>query len=458
MIAATEDTDAELAYLRCAFLDAPEVIAYGLKIGLSEAAFTAPKYALLFETMLQMVRASEPVDAETLWIKLKPRIAELRGQFLEITSVELSTIASNASTTARAKVFAQRIVDCAKLRSLAARSLEISESVKMAGTESADDIVRRASAALMAIEAAKPEVSWSDEIAAALIELEGRTNPQAERIETDKLTFGFAHLDATFGAMRNGQLVVLAARPSVGKSSLAGQIAANAALRLGQQVLFCSMEVMGKSLALKLAQTESGVSLSALNTRSHPKDVELFRKALEAVRTPKLEVIASASLTLAAIQARCEVLRARQTPVRLLVVDYLQLMTDCNPDKGENRAQSVGRVSRALKRLAGEQNCVVLMLSQLNRESAKEEREPRMEDLRESGDIEQDADKIILLHRPRTNPVTSTEQDPNAHSSEVPSFWIKAIQAKGRDDGTGFEALNFRRAITRFEQPRNTHA
>lgn len=454
MIAATEDTDAELGFLRCAFIDAPEVIAYGLKIGLSEAAFTSPKYALLFETMLQMVRSSEPVDVETLWIRLKPRIAELQGEFLEITSAELSTMVANASTTARAKIFAQRIVDCAKLRILQARTREISEQVKDAGTEPADDILRRATAALLAIEAAKPEASWSDEVAAALVELEGRTNPLAERDEKDKLTFGFPHLDATFGLMRAGQLVVLAARPSVGKSSLAGQIATHAALRLGQQVLFCSMEVMGKSLALKLAQTEAGVSLSSLTTKSHPKDIEFFRKALEAVNTPRLEVIASASLTLAAIQARCEVLRARQNPVRLVVIDYLQLMSDCNPDKGENRAQSVGRVSRALKRLAGEQNCVVLMLSQLNRESAKEEREPRMEDLRESGDIEQDADKIILLHRPRTNPITNVEQDSNAHHSECPSFWIKAIQAKGRDDGTGYEALIFRRAITRFEEPR----
>lgn len=455
MIAATEDTDAELGFLRCAMLDAPEVLSTGLKLGVTSATFTSPKYCILFETILEMVKSSEPVDAETLWIRLKPRISELQGEFLEITSAELSAMASNASTTARAKIFAQRIVDCAKLRSLQFASTEIAQQVKDAGTESADAILRRATATVMAIEAAKPEASWSDEIAAALQELEGRTNPNAERTEEDKLSFGFSHLDATFGPMRNGQLVVLAARPSIGKSSLAGQIATHAALRLGQQVLFCSMEVMGKSLALKMAQTESAVSLSALNTKSHPKDIDLFRRALNAVNTPRLEVIASPSLTLAAMQARCEVLRAKQTPVRLVVIDYLQLMTDCNPDKGENRAQSVGRVSRALKRLAGEQNCVVLMLSQLNRESAKEEREPRMEDLRESGDIEQDADKIILLHRPRTNPVTNTEQDATAHVSDVPSFFIKAIQAKGRDDGTGFEALTFRRAITRFEEPRN---
>ena len=128
-------------------------------------------------------------------------------------------------------------------------------------------------------------------------------------------------------------------------------------------------------------------------------------------------------------------------------------MPDAAPDKGEHRAQSVGRVSRALKRMALENNCVVLVLSQLNRDSAKDEGEPQMHHLRESGDIEQDADKIILLHRPSTNPQTGAEQVGTASAKDTPSFHITAIQAKGRDDGTGTVGLTFRRAITRFEEP-----
>ena len=252
--------------------------------------------------------------------------------------------------------------------------------------------------------------------------------------------------------MRNGQVVVLAARPSVGKSSLARQIALHAAVNLQQQVLFCSLEVVGKSLALNMAQTLSGLCASSIGPKTHADDVREFRDALAKVRTKQIDVLAASNVSLAAIRSRAEVLKARGTPVRLVVVDYLQLLPDCVPAKGENRAQSVGRASRALKAFALDQRCVVLVLSQLNRESSRDGREPALHDLRESGDIEQDADKVILLHRPDADPITNTKQPEDSLADDCPRFFVKAIQAKGRDDGTGSVRTYFRRAITRFEQ------
>ena len=176
------------------------------------------------------------------------------------------------------------------------------------------------------------------------------------------------------------------------------------------------------------------------------------RRSKRSYTAREIDVLAASNVSLAAIRSRAEVLKARGTPVRLVVVDYLQLLPDCVPAKGENRAQSVGRASRALKAFALDQRCVVLVLSQLNRESARDGREPALHDLRESGDIEQDADKVILLHRPDADPITNTKQPEDSLADDCPRFFVKAIQAKGRDDGTGSVRTYFRRAITRFEQ------
>jgi replicative DNA helicase len=125
-------------------------------------------------------------------------------------------------------------------------------------------------------------------------------------------------------------------------------------------------------------------------------------------------------------------------------------MPDATPARGENRAQSVGRVSRALKQFALRNDCVVMVLAQLNRDSERDDRVPRIHDLRESGDIEQDADKIVLLHRPGEDPISGAPQSATADADELPTFYVAAIQAKGRNDGTGSVGLYFRRATATF--------
>jgi replicative DNA helicase len=260
-------------------------------------------------------------------------------------------------------------------------------------------------------------------------------------------------MDRVFGLMQRGEMVVVAARPSVGKSSLARQVALHVALAQEQQVLFASLEVIGATLALNFAQTISGISLRSLSSRTHPKDVEAFREASQRVSKAPLEVVAAGNVSLATMQSRAEVLRARQTPPRLVVVDYIGLMPDATPSRGENRAQSVGRVSRALKQFALRNDCVVMVLAQLNRDSERDERVPRIHDLRESGDIEQDADKIVLLHRPSEDPITGAAQSLTSGAEDLPTFYVSAIQAKGRNDGTGSVGLYFRRATATFALP-----
>jgi replicative DNA helicase len=443
------DTAAEAYLLSCAFIDSAAVIGDALAYGITADSFYDSKHAEVFRAMLSLVNDGFSVDVATLHCALNSanKLAEVGGI---PALVELS---SYIPTTLQTKAFCRRVRDCQIRRDLLRANAGIADAAGTIDGTPAEDVLEDAARKIMDLDSGAMRESWSASVSAALASFECRIDRNRQQeADADAVSFGFADLDRVCGKMRLGQVVVLAARPSVGKSSLARQIAMHAALKEDAQVLFASLEVKGTPLAMNMAQTISGVSARELGPQTHPGDVALFRDGLKKIQTKRLEMLSADSVSLAAIRSKAEVLRARGTPVRLVVVDYLQLMPDCSPNKGETRAFSVGRVSRGLKAFALATNSVVLLLSQLNRDSAKEGREPALHDLRESGDIEQDADKVILLHRPPVNPLTKLEQAETSLPADCPRFYVSAIQAKGRDDGTATVALSFRRAITRFEQ------
>lgn len=440
------DLEAERFLISCAFIDGAQVVSEAMRLGITADSFFDPKHAEVWRCICSLVFDGHTVDPATLHCALG---AGDKLEFVGGTSM-LVQLSQYSPTTLNTKLFARTVRDYALKRALLRTSATINEDA--AGVTPAEDVLEDAAKRIMDLDAREHSESWTDSVDAALRFLEAKTDPKNTKPDADALSFGFSDFDRFLGQMRNGQVVVIAARPSVGKSSLARQIAIHAAVRDQQQVLFCSLEVVGKGLALNMAQTLSGVSSAHIGLATHADDLREFRDALAKVRTKQIDVLAASNVSLTAIRSRAEVLKARGTPVRLVVVDYLQLMPDCIPSKGENRAQSVGRVSRALKAFALDQNCIVLLLSQLNRDSAKDGREPALHDLRESGDIEQDADKVLLLHRPEIDPLTGTKQAEDSLADECPRFFVKVIQAKGRDDGTSAVKTYFRRAVTRFEQ------
>lgn len=440
------DLDAERYLLSCAFIDGPQVISDAMRLGVTADSFFDPRHAEVWRTALSLVYDGYTVDPATMHCVLK---SSGNLDYIGGTAM-LAQLSQYCPTTLNTRLFARTLRDYALKRALLRTSVTITEDATSQAP--AESVLEDAAKRIMDLDSRQESETWAGSVDSALAHLESRVDPVQHGPEPDALSFGFSDFDRFLGQMRNGQVVVIAARPSVGKSSLARQIAMHAAVRESQQVLFCSLEVVGKSLALNMAQTLAGVSAASLGAQSHAQDVQEFRDALKAVKTRSIDVLAGSNVTLASIRARCEVLKAHGTPVRLVVIDYLQLMPDCVPAKGENRAQSVGRVSRALKAFALDANCVVLLLSQLNRESARDGREPALHDLRESGDIEQDADKVLFLHRPDTDPTTGAKQPEDSLASECPRFFVRVIQAKGRDDGTGAVKMHFRRAITRFEQ------
>lgn len=448
----TFDVEAERALVGCAFIDPAGVVGMAMSFDIRPESFVDPIASGVWRAITAMLLAGEPVDETTVWIKLKAtkNHREATQALLEVTHDNVVAMAHATPTTVRAKFFATRVRHCEILRQLMREAGAITTNIREAGSEPAEELVREAGARILAIEAQQRNESWAESLAKADAEITARVSGEMERTREGALAWGFAEMDRVFGLMQRGEMVVVAARPSVGKSSLARQVALHVALAQEQQVLFASLEVIGATLALNFAQTISGISLRSLSSRTHPKEVEAFRDASQRVSKAPLEVVAAGNVSLATMQSRAEVLRARQTPPRLVVVDYIGLMPDATPSRGENRAQSVGRVSRALKQFALRNDCVVMVLAQLNRDSERDERVPRIHDLRESGDIEQDADKIVLLHRPGEDPITGAAQSVTAGSEDLPTFYVSAIQAKGRNDGTGSVGLYFRRATATF--------
>lgn len=450
-----KDEEAERMLLACAMLDGPDVITNALARGINEESFYRREYGELFTLMTQMVQRGECTEQDAVCMRLVSTAQlERFGGYPGITQ-----ITQGVPTTLYAKEVIKKVAEMATRRTILRTMVETAEKASQDQTRSAAELLEDSMKGLAKANPAQPQDTWTDACRAAEAFLNKHTDPdRANEEDEDALSFGFHGMDEVFGPMRMGQMVVLAARPSVGKSSLARQIAYHAAIRMKEPVVFASLEVLGRSLALNMAQTISGVPIKSLSPKLPASSKEEFTKALAEIHAPTLEMIAGSNINLAGIQAKAQVMRSKGNPIRLLVIDYLQLMPDAAPDRGETRAASVGKVSRALKAFALAHNCVVLVLSQLNRDSAKDGREPALYDLRESGDIEQDADKVIILHRPTENPLTKKPQSETTPVKELPSYYISAIQAKGRDDGTGIVGLQFRRKITRFETPTKENA
>jgi replicative DNA helicase len=326
----------------------------------------------------------------------------------------------------------------------------------------------RAAAALSEAATTNPEAV--PEILARLLETQThstarRTWPQVVRTAVQRaediiagrkqegmktLSFGFPSMDLVFGRMSRGELVIPAANTSRGKSSLMRQIvAANA--KAGAHVLVESLEVSADDIADAIAATASGVNRRNL-AKAHPSDQRDYLAAVRALALDNLHVF-DCDRTLAATVARAKAIHAAR-PLDLIAIDYLGYIRDCEPTgRGETKASAVGRVTRALKALAMELDCVILLAAQLNRQAANDSnREPRLSDLRDSGDTEQDADRVIFIHRPDEDPLTKCQQRDTDDMRDRPRFFQNIIQAKGRNVGTGIVSVYFRRDVTRFEE------
>ncbi|MFO0938836.1 MAG: DnaB-like helicase C-terminal domain-containing protein [Gemmataceae bacterium] len=250
---------------------------------------------------------------------------------------------------------------------------------------------------------------------------------------------GFSEIDDCTGGLRDGYLIILAARPSVGKSAFAGLIAKNVA-EDGKNVLFFSLEMSEVELTERMLAATSRVPMPAI--RGHRKLNHVEADQIFNVLTgqfPKLNFsfIDRRGITTRDLASDARTYARQSGGISLVVVDYLQLLKPENPR--DPRHLQVGMAAKALRNLAGELKCPVLCLAQLNREPESRGGEPKLSDLRDSGEIEQDADVVLLLHRKSSDPTLPIQE-------------IDVLIAKNRNGPTGKVELTYQRALTKFTQ------
>jgi replicative DNA helicase len=253
---------------------------------------------------------------------------------------------------------------------------------------------------------------------------------------------GFYDLDRMTAGFQAGDLIVLAARPSMGKTALAINIAEHVALHEGLPVAVFSMEMGAAQLAVRIVGSIGRIDQSHLRTGKLTDDEwPRLTEAIEKLRTISLHIDESAGLTSSELRASARRLSRQCGKLGLIVVDYLQLMSGSSND-GENRATELGEISRGLKMLAKELQCPVIALSQLNRSvETRPDKRPMMSDLRESGAIEQDADIIMFIYR---------DEYYTKDACKEPGV-AEVIIAKQRNGPTGVVKLAFLKPITKFE-------
>jgi replicative DNA helicase len=259
---------------------------------------------------------------------------------------------------------------------------------------------------------------------------------------------GFPDLDKMTSGLHGGEMIVIAARPSMGKTSLAMNIAEHVALEQGLPVGVFSLEMTSESLVLRMLCSRSRVNLrnvreGFLAERDFPK---LTGSAGKLAKAP-LFIDDSSGLSILQLRAKARRM-AQQYGVKLFVVDYLQLLHSTSR-RAENRQQEISDISSGIKSLAKELNVPVVVLSQLNREIEREKgRPPRLSDLRESGAIEQDADVVGLLYKPKSG---SEEDEAGGGGAEEDAVPVNLLLAKQRNGPTGDVELTFLKSYTRFE-------
>lgn len=434
--------EAEEHVLACCLLDGGETINRAVMAGITTDSFFDPKNAVLWSNIIHIHNNTPPVTLEVLGQRLTDtKELDKVGGF-----AHLMQVTGKIPTTAHAGYFIDKVREKEVLRRVIKTCTERVEKA-YSFTGGLDDFISEGISSMISIQdkaAQGKEISVAD--AAKRAEEEFRARMEGKKIHKEHVQFGFSDLDNIFHPMMAGEMVVIAARPSVGKTSLTDQIALHNAIRMKQNVVVFSLEEKTTMKPSKYAQMISGHSARAFDKL--PKEhKEEFLDTLAMLRQEKSLHVFYKHQTLGSILARIRSMHG-SGKCDLAIIDYLQLMSI--PGFKNDRLAALTEATRMIKLTANELDIPIIVLSQLNRASARENREPQLFDLRESGSIEQDADRVIFIHRPSMDAVTGEVQDITDQDKSM--FYQELIQAKGRSVGTFRVGMYFNRPITCFKQ------
>jgi replicative DNA helicase len=396
--------------------------------------FYRDSHRRIFDAMAALAERSQPIDLVTLKDEL------VRASSLEAVggAAYLASLMDGVPRITNVEHWSRIIKEKAVLRSLIHAGNRIVQSAYEAEDEAAL-ILDRAEKSIFDI--AEHRIRQGFVGSREIVKESFRTIDQLSQSKdlVTGLPTGFVDLDEKTSGLQKGDLIIVAARPAMGKTSLCLNIAQHASARTGETVGIFSLEMSKEQLVLRMLCADARVDAHRLRTGNlQEKDWTRLAKAYADLSASRIFIDDSATLTPLEMRAKCRRLKAEHG-LGLLVVDYMQLVTGSG--KIENRQQEIASISRSLKGLAKELSCPVIALSQLSRApETRTEKRPQLSDLRESGAIEQDADIVMFIYREEEYKPT----DENRGIAEI-------IIGKQRNGPTGSRKLAFIREFTRFE-------
>ncbi|MCF2707423.1 replicative DNA helicase [Arcanobacterium haemolyticum] len=430
-----QNIEAEMSVLGGMMLS-KEAIADVLEI-LQTTDFYRPAHSTIYTVILELFGRGEPADAITVGAELK-KIGEIE----RIGGLPyLHTLVSTVPTAANAAYYANIVREQAQLRAL----VEVGTRVAQLGytTDGADveGLINMAQSEVFAISERRQQneyVLLQDVVPGLYDELELNENRDGQ---FQGVPTGFSELDAKLNGLRPGQMIIVAARPGAGKSTLAMDFCRSAAIHNNLGAAYFSLEMSRTELSMRLLAAESRVFLDRMiKGEMTPEDWERVAQTLERISTAPLVIDDSPNMTMGEIRAKSRRMK-QQHDIQLIVIDYLQLLTS-GAKSVESRQQEVSEFSRSIKLLAKELEVPIIAVAQLNRDPEKRnDKRPQVADLRESGSLEQDADVVLLIHR----------DDMYDQSSERQGL-AEVIIGKQRSGPTGSVELAFQGHFARFAE------
>ena len=396
--------------------------------------FYMPAHAEMYEAILELFNVDKPIDVVTLTAQL-----ELRGTFDKIGGLGyLVEVANSVPTAANYRHYTKIVAEKSVLRKLINAAGEITR-VSYAGEDDVEDILELSEKKIFEILEKRDLQGFVhiDDVLSANFQnlLELFAHPE-------KLTgvpTGFSRLDSILGGLQKGNLVLVAARPAMGKTSFALNLAQHAAQKKKEPVAIFSLEMSKEEITNRLWSAETMVDVGKVqNATLSDREWEQLAEGMEILAKEPIYIDDSGGSTVSEMRTKCRRLK-REKGLGLIIIDHLQLMR--TQRRNENRQQEIAEISRTLKILAKDLNVPIVLLSQLNRASeTRAGNKPVLSDLRESGAIEQDADVVMLLYR----------EDYYNKDTERPGI-AECIIAKHRNGATGTVELKWQAEFTRFK-------
>jgi replicative DNA helicase len=407
---------------------------------ISETDFYRYEHRLIFSAIQALVTSNRPADVITVFEHLQSL-----GKADEVGGLsQLNALAQFVPSASNIRRYAEIVRERSILRRLVSVSDEIATSAFNPQGKPVSSVLDEAEQKIFNIgeEGARMRQGFQS-MENLVIDLLDRVEEMSlHPSDITGVPTGFHDFDRMTSGLQSGDLVILAARPSMGKTALAINIAENVAIREGLPVAIFSMEMGAAQLAIRIVGSIGRIDQSRLRTgKLQDEEWPRLSESVERLREISLFIDETPGLTVSELRASARRLARRCGKLGLIVVDYLQLMSGSGSGDGENRATELGEISRGLKMLAKELQCPVIALSQLNRSvEQRNDKRPMMSDLRESGAIEQDADVIMFIYR----------DDYYNKDSKEPGI-AEVIIAKQRNGPTGTVKLAFLKPITKFE-------